>query len=144
MISGGTHLARIQAEAALCDIVCANCHRRRHARASGWTRTSPTWRDDLGELRTPKARNQLFAYEALVASGCVDCSVRDLVVLDFDHRGEKRANVSVLAHRGYSLATIAAEIAKCDVRCANCHRRRTSTMRGHYRSLVVPANPKPA
>ncbi|MCW2623240.1 MAG: hypothetical protein JWL64_2842 [Frankiales bacterium] len=38
----------------------------------------------------------------------------------------KRANVGKLIASGYPWKTILLEIAKCDVRCANCHRRRTS------------------
>lgn len=58
---------------------------------------------------------------------CADCGERyPPFVMDFDHvRGEKRANVSQLAGTGASEAAILAEIAKCDVVCANCHRERT-------------------
>lgn len=58
---------------------------------------------------------------------CADCGVRyPSFVMDFDHvRGEKRANVSQLAGIGASEPAILAEIAKCDVVCANCHRERT-------------------
>jgi hypothetical protein len=34
---------------------------------------------------------------------------------------------------------VAAEIAKCDVRCANCHRRRTATVASHYRTKASAA-----
>lgn len=50
----------------------------------------------------------------------------DIVVLEFDHRGDKIDDVSAYANRGRSWALVSAEIAKCDVRCANCHRRRTA------------------
>ncbi|MFW3171152.1 hypothetical protein [Geodermatophilus sp. CPCC 206100] len=47
-------------------------------------------------------------------------------LLEFDHvHGSKRANVSRLALGGYSIATIDAEIAKCEVVCQLHHRIRT-------------------
>lgn len=58
---------------------------------------------------------------------CVDCGEGDPVVLEFDHvRGAKVTNVSDLRRRRpWDIRGILAEIAKCDVRCANCHRRKT-------------------
>jgi hypothetical protein len=46
-------------------------------------------------------------------------------VLDFHHRDEdfKEHKICDMVHRGFTLAKILAEIAKCDVLCANCHRR---------------------
>jgi len=62
----------------------------------------------------------------------VDCSESDVRVLEFDHLGDKLADVSALV-RASSLAKIQAEVAKCDVVCANCHRIRTRTRVGDYR-----------
>jgi hypothetical protein len=58
---------------------------------------------------------------------CMDCGVSyPSYVMDFDHRdpSQKVANVSQLARRG-NWIKIKAEIEKCDVICANCHRERT-------------------
>ncbi|KRE21197.1 hypothetical protein ASG80_14185 [Agromyces sp. Soil535] len=65
--------------------------------------------------------------EYLLDHSCVDCGERDIRVLDFDHRGgtEKSAEVMKLAKAAYSWARVSAEIAKCDVRCRNCHARVT-------------------
>lgn len=69
---------------------------------------------------------------------CVDCGERDPVVLEFDHvRGEKLTEVSVLMARQHNLKKIKNEISKCDVRCANCHRRRTAKQLG-WRKFFVP------
>ena len=48
--------------------------------------------------------------------------------LEFDHRDRttKIAAVSQLIARQFSWDKIMAEIDKCDVRCANCHRKRTA------------------
>lgn len=69
-------------------------------------------------------------------SGCVDCKESDPVVLDLDHRDRKLKvlGVSAMISRGYSLEKILIEVAKCDVRCANCHRRRTASQLGWYTS----------
>jgi hypothetical protein len=66
-----------------------------------------------------------YVREILMRSACVDCGDSRLVVLDFDHVGEKEANVIELARRGCSLPRLEVEADRCDVRCANCHRRRT-------------------
>ena len=64
---------------------------------------------------------------------CVDCGENDPIVLDFDHRNpeEKSFSISTRATRGGGAAikTLEAEIGKCDVRCSNCHRRKTEERR---------------
>ena len=62
---------------------------------------------------------------------CIDCGEGDIVVLEFDHRGDKRNNVSNIRRNG--LKSVIDEISKCDVRCANCHRRKTARENGSYR-----------
>lgn len=65
--------------------------------------------------------------EYLDTRSCIDCGEKDPIVLEFDHRvpEEKFKPVSVMISGHYSWKRVLAEIEKCDVRCANCHRRKT-------------------
>jgi len=58
-------------------------------------------------------------------------------VLEFDHvRGKKRDSIcGFIKRRNSSLDTLKAEIAKCEARCANCHRRRTVKKLKWFRGL---------
>jgi hypothetical protein len=77
-------------------------------------------------------RARLWAY--LLAHPCVDCGETDPLVLDFDHvRGDKVGEICILVGNRRPWPLIEAEIAKCDVRCANCHRRKTALESGHWK-----------
>lgn len=68
-------------------------------------------------------RNKDYVNNYLKSHPCVDCGNKNPIVLEFDHvRGEKIKDVGVLKSSSCSLKSIDEEIAKCEVRCANCHR----------------------
>jgi hypothetical protein len=78
-------------------------------------------------LKTRKREeNRRRAIEFLLAHPCVGCGEKDIVVLQFDHLRDKKFNVSTMIANGSSWKRIEAEIAKCVVRCANCHRLKTA------------------
>ena len=67
---------------------------------------------------------------------CVDCGEDDYVVLDFDHvRGEKDFEIGKARAKTVGIERLLKEIAKCDVRCANCHRRKTARRRQQVSGL---------
>jgi L-lysine 2,3-aminomutase len=70
---------------------------------------------------------QISVYSYLLEHPCVDCGESDPVVLEFDHvRGKKRFAVTRALMAGYGWKTILSEIEKCQVRCRNCHRKKTA------------------
>jgi len=81
-----------------------------------------------------RAANRAFVWNYLLTHPCVDCGEADPIVLEFDHRdpAEKVATISRLIHASTS-GKLLAEIARCDVRCGNCHRIRTAQQFGSYR-----------
>jgi hypothetical protein len=106
---------------------CRSCHAA--YRRSHYLRNRATYiRQEVARIRRYRQENRPLLREYLRTHPCVDCGETDIVVLDFDHRGpaQKRHGVTVLAlHKSWT--RVLEEIAKCDVRCANCHRRRTAT-----------------
>lgn len=120
---------RIRDELAKCEPRCARCHRKRTRgeRPSRWRLTGeripPSWRR---RLHTQDVNNVIK-----VALGCSDCGWReDARGLDWDHvRGTKTASIAVMIANGASFTDLLAEMEKCELVCANCHRIRTCERR---------------
>lgn len=80
--------------------------------------------------------NRIKLLSFLGTHPCIDCGEKDPIVLDFDHRGNKTAQIADLMGGGFSWNRIEEEMNKCDVRCANCHRRKTAKERNNYRYIA--------
>jgi hypothetical protein len=67
-----------------------------------------------------------FLFEFLSSSKCKDCGESDIMVLEFDHTEGKSFNLGK-AHmvKKLTLEELAKEVSKCEVRCSNCHTRKT-------------------
>jgi hypothetical protein len=114
---------------------CRNCqseyckaHYREHVKLHNQRR-------HLNQKRYRKRDNQRLR-EYLSQRSCIDCGEPDIRVLEFDHvRGVKAYSISEMCGTGFSWRRIEAEIAKCEIRCANCHRRRTVEQFGWWRGI---------
>jgi hypothetical protein len=100
---------------------------------------------DKAQARNPVERHalrqQVLSYVAV--HPCVDCGESDSAVLDFDHIDptHKQAPIGDMLARQMSWSRILAEVQKCVVRCANCHRRRTAQQFGWYKRSAEVGQP---
>lgn len=81
--------------------------------------------DYVAKAVQQRVRNRSMV-RGLKSKRCADCGVSyPYWVMSFDHvRGEKLGNIaSMVLKKGK--AWLLAEVAKCDVVCANCHAERT-------------------
>jgi hypothetical protein len=77
-----------------------------------------------------------FLVEYFAGHPCVDGGETDPVVLEFDHLADKSFNIAKgLRDRGWE--KLLDEIEKCEVVCANCHRRRTAVRGGYARAVAA-------
>jgi len=81
-------------------------------------------------------RNREYVYSILQQSKCIDCAEARWQVLEFDHvKGQKIASICDMIRKGRSISSIDDEIAKCEIRCANCHRLKTATQFGWAKGI---------
>lgn len=81
-------------------------------------------------------KNMDYISSYLKSHSCIDCGESDIIVLDFDHRGNKEYSIADIRNN-YCLDILKTEIEKCDVRCANCHRRKTAKERNYKKLSYV-------
>ncbi len=85
-----------------------------------------------------KIREKLLDF--LSTKKCIDCGEKDPVVLDFDHidPSNKFKSVSQMLSGHYSWKSLLVEMSKCEIRCANCHRRKSYIQFGYFGKTKRP------
>lgn len=75
------------------------------------------------EERQNKLKSYIKDYKTKI--GCVVCGENHPACLDLHHKDPltKEINPSAMSGRGWSIERINKELKKCDVMCANCHRK---------------------
>lgn len=94
-----------------------------------WRRNYNKKNRDKKRMRDLERRAAAKAHvDAFKNRPCADCGRRfTSVAMDLDHvRGAKFKNVASLVGGAYRIELIVAELKKCDVVCACCHRIRTA------------------
>ena len=76
--------------------------------------------------------------EYLKDKSCVMCGMSDPRVLDFDHINPttKSFGIARALHNIMAWEKVLAEIEKCQILCANCHRIKTSTQQNWYKNPI--------
>jgi hypothetical protein len=90
------------------------------AKQARWRRTHPEEYRRAYEEAFAKKRQILFDARA---GGCIKCGETHPWCLDFHHREGTGKLGHIGVFRKFGTARLLAEIAKCDVLCANCHRK---------------------
>ena len=125
LLRQGFNWSTIEAEIVKCETRCANCHRLKTLKES------VSWRNLQCDQQQTRSYQMMYTY--LSTHPCIDCGEIDIRLLEFDHvRGHKMANISRLLTQGRNWSIIEAEIDKCEVRCANCHRLKTFERGGDW------------
>jgi hypothetical protein len=101
---------------------CLVCCR---ARNKEWYEKNKKWKSkklkEQCKERVKKRRK--YIEEKMATIGCHFCHECDPIVLEFHHLKNKDGNVSTMLIGGISWQRLKAEIDKCVLLCANCHRR---------------------
>lgn len=109
------NLSRLRDEASKCDLLCASCHRLRHAPIDGDPAKDPVVR----RRRARKLRAVMY-----MGGACFACGGDGAPSLfEFHHWDAKEKDFGI-SEDGIerSWEKIVAELAKCVMLCANCHR----------------------
>ena len=89
-----------------------------------------------------KQENRDYIYNFLSNSCCNTCGEKDILVLEFDHKNPQQKSFDLgRAHmkKNLTIKELVKEIAKCVVRCGNCHKITTQQEQNTWRWQKVNA-----
>jgi hypothetical protein len=113
---------------------CKSCYKEKRKNKEHYAKYKEEYLERINirkKIKTSENRVNLLEY--FKTHHCVVCDESNPIVLDFDHKDEKEKKYGISSMiYSYNWATILAEIEKCNVLCANCHRIRTSKQFGWW------------
>jgi hypothetical protein len=113
---------------------CKSCYKEKRKNKEHYAKYKEEYLERINirkKIKTSENRVNLLEY--FKTHHCVVCAESNPIVLDFDHKDEKEKKYGISSMiYSYNWTTILAEIEKCDVLCANCHRIRTSKQFGWW------------
>lgn len=117
--------------------VCNECQREYKKK---WYYKHDSNRESFRNTRIEiKKKLRINMLNFLQGKKCIDCGEDDIITFDFDHRDPKikSYNISKMMVNAFSWENILEEIKKCDIRCANCHRKKTAKQFGSYKLFGI-------
>ena len=122
---------------------CKECQKTYHNKL--WYKENRKKVIEYNKKRKLRMRRQNYKkiLQMYFANGCSDCGVKDARVLEFDHitgvkknvKNQRGAGVGYMVRNGYKWSTIKREIEKCEVRCRNCHIKKTAIEFNYYEEV---------
>ena len=90
------------------------------------------------KVKARKRRRVLENYISLIhycknKGGCADCGEQDFRFLEFNHINPEEKSNTISRLVNYKKSKMMEEVAKCEVLCLKCHRKRTQDDLMHYR-----------
>lgn len=113
--------------------ICKDCHSKANEKYYQEDKDTYKARARISS-KILRSTNQKNLLDYLKDKKCIDCGESDPIVLQFDHQHSKKASVSRLMSN-VSWNVILEEIAKCEIRCANCHTRKTAKDFNWYKTI---------
>ena len=100
--------------------------------------------NDMSEYRRnyhyrKNLKEKQFIFNYLSKKSCVVCQTTDVMVLEFDHIQPSKKSFEIsraLMNSKTTIAQLKKEIAKCQVLCSNCHKRKTLKENKSWRYLM--------
>jgi hypothetical protein len=101
---------------------CKEC--QREISKDWYVRNSKMHRDRVKRVKYD-SRNDILEFLRSATLRCTKCGQDHLATLDFHHRdpNTKDYSLAVMMGGSYKLETFIREFDKCDILCANCHRK---------------------
>lgn len=113
------------------DSYCRPC--RAEYKQEHYAKNKARYKEQAAERnRLIIAERASFLFDFFKQHPCVDCGETDPIVLEFDHLEDKSFDIG-RGFRNHNWDLVLDEIAKCEVVCVNCHRRRTARRAGFQR-----------
>ena len=107
---------------------CKKCYReyRKTYSANHYAKYGDAYRERAKIRRAKlKRQNQIELIRYLQDKACAECGENDIRVLEFDHLEppKKLLGIARAVNDGRPSAVILSEIHKCQILCANCHKK---------------------